>query len=175
MTKTSVFAFPSWPTNIDRVSVGFDEMFHRLNDLASDVSNSNDNAGYPPYNIKKTGENKYCVEMAVAGFSNEDIDIMLEDGKLKISGKSSHEDNQTETFVYKGISNRAFTRTFSVADTVEVQTAELVNGMLKIHLENIIPEHKKPKKIEITTPTLLTHTQDSVTETEQVGDSPTEE
>jgi molecular chaperone IbpA len=110
--------------------------------------------GYPPYNIVKTDENKYCIEMAVAGFGKNNLDIEVANGTLTIKGGWSMDDMANETvnptsYIYKGIADRAFTRKFTLADTVEVKNAELINGMLKLWLENIIPDHKKPKKVDI--------------------------
>jgi molecular chaperone IbpA len=101
---------------------------------------------YPPYNIKKVDENKYVIEMAVAGFGKQDLELELQDGTLTIKGNVSSEDAD---YIYKGIAERAFTRQFTLADTVEVKNADLINGMLKIWLERFIPEEKKPKKISI--------------------------
>ena len=123
-------------------SVGYDSMLKRLEQLSSTVKTS-----YPPYNIKKIDDNKYVVELAIAGFARSDIEITMQDDKLIISGKTSDDDESN--FLYKGIANRAFSRTFTLADTVEVKNADLINGMLKVWLENVIPEHKKPRKINI--------------------------
>jgi molecular chaperone IbpA len=101
---------------------------------------------YPPYNIRKTGDNTYSIELAVAGFAKQDIEITIDDNKLTITGNSS---DDGDNFLFKGIANRAFTRTFALDDKIEIQDAALVNGMLKIALERIIPEHRKPKKIEV--------------------------
>ena len=108
---------------------------------------------YPPYNIKKVSENKYVIELAVAGFGKQDLEMELNEGVLSIKGRTSLDtltkDGVDQTYLYKGIADRAFTRQFTLADTVEIKNAELINGMLKVWLENIIPEHKKPKKIDI--------------------------
>ena len=130
--------------DFDKFFVGFDDTYNRLAKMHDDVTKAIPN--YPPYNIRKTGENTYSIEVAVAGFAKQDIEITLEDNKLIITGNSS-DDN--DNFLFKGIANRAFTRTFALDDKIEIQDAALVNGMLKIALERIIPEHKKPKKIEV--------------------------
>lgn len=128
-------------------SVGFDEMVKALESATRNASKFV--AGYPPYNIVKQDDNKYCIELAVAGFGKQDIEIELKDSSLVISGKiNSTSDNQPE-YLYKGIADRAFSRQFNIADSVEIKNTQLVNGMLKIFLENIIPEHKKPRKINI--------------------------
>ena len=135
----------NYPKDFDKFFVGFDEQFNRLAKMHDDITKNIPN--YPPYNIKKTGDNTYLIEVAVAGFAKQDIEIELVDGKMIVTGKThSDEDN---SFLFRGIANRAFTRTFALDDQVEVKDAEMFNGMLKIFLERIIPEHKKPKKIDV--------------------------
>jgi len=129
------------PKNVAPFFVGFDRLFNQLDTFTKAMP-----TGFPPYNIRKVDDNKYMVELAVAGFSKSDIEIELDGDVLRITGRIN-DDN--DSYLYKGISNRAFTRTFNVAETVEVKDATLVNGMLKVFLENIIPESKKPKKIEV--------------------------
>lgn len=130
--------------DLDKFFVGFDEQFDRLAKLHDDVTKNIPN--YPPYNIKKTGDNTYVIEMAVAGFARQDIEIEFIDDKLIVRGNTK-EDNGD--YVFKGIANRAFTRTFALNDQIEIRDAAMFNGMLQIVLEKIIPEHKKPKKIEV--------------------------
>lgn len=131
--------------NMDRYFVGADRVMKKLADIADQsvqvVSK------YPPYNIKKVDEDRYVIEMAVAGFGKTDIDIELADSKLKVSGNISSDD--TSEYLFKGIAERGFTREFTLADNVEVKSSSLVNGMLKIWLEAFVPEDKKPKKINI--------------------------
>jgi molecular chaperone IbpA len=155
MTHLSMFG-PGFK-DFDKLYVGFDDRFNRMAKLHDDLSKTVPN--YPPYNIKKTGELTYVIELAVAGFAQEDIDIELEDGKLVVKGNVKPNDKQEDAFLFRGISNRAFTRSFVLDDQVEVRDAEMLNGMLQIFLERVIPEHKKPKKIEVKTAgrqTLLT-------------------
>lgn len=133
--------------DFDKLYVGFDDQFNRMAKIHDDLSKSVPN--YPPYNIKKTGDNTYVVELAVAGFGQQDIEIELADGKLVVKGNLVNDDKQTDAFLFRGISNRAFTRSFVLDDYIEVQNAEMLNGMLRIFLEKIIPEHKKPRKIEV--------------------------
>jgi molecular chaperone IbpA len=102
---------------------------------------------YPPYNIKKTGDNTYVIELAVAGFAKQDIEIEFADDKLIIKGNTK--DDESSDFLFKGIAARNFTRTFVLDDQIEIKDAAMLNGMLKIALERIIPDHKKPKKIEV--------------------------
>lgn len=132
--------------DFDRFYVGFDDHVAKMAQVHKEfVKNI---PGYPPYNIRKVGENKYQIEMAVAGFGKQDIDIELADSKLIIKG-SAHSDDSDADYMFKGIGTRAFTRTFAIDDQVEVQSAELVNGMLKVFLEKLVPEEKKPKKVKI--------------------------
>lgn len=130
--------------DFDKFFVGFDDQFNRLSKIHDDVTKNIPN--YPPYNIRKTGDSTYVIEIAVAGFGKQEIDITLEDNKLIIAGNTK---DDGDNFLFRGIANRAFTRTFALDDQIEIQDAALINGMLKIALERIIPEHKKPKKIEV--------------------------
>ena len=130
--------------DFDKVFVGFDNTYNRLAKIHDDVTKSIPN--YPPYNIRKVEDNKYVIELAIAGFSTQDIEITLEDNKLIISGKAQ---DDSDNFLFKGIANRAFTRSFAIDDNIEINDAAMLNGMLRIALERIIPEHKKPKKIEV--------------------------
>ena len=104
-------------------------------------------------NLKKTDDNVYVIEMAVAGFGKQDIELTLEENKLKIKGQTTLDtlvaDGVDQKFLHKGISDRPFERTFTLADNVVVNNAQMMNGLLKIWLEHIIPEDKKPKKIDI--------------------------
>jgi molecular chaperone IbpA len=139
----AVFAGPGFK-DFDKFFVGFDDQFNRLSKIHDDITKNIPN--YPPYNIRKTSDTTYVIELAVAGFGKQDIEITLEDNKLTVSG-SMKDDN--DNFLFKGIANRAFTRTFALDEQIEIEDAALINGMLKIALERIIPEHKKPKKIEV--------------------------
>lgn len=144
--------------DFDKFFVGFDDHFNRIAKMHDDLTKNIPN--YPPYNIKKTGDTTYVIELAVAGFAKQDIEIELADGKMVIKGNVQNDDND-DNFLFKGIAARNFTRTFALDDQVEVKNAEMINGMLQVFLERIIPEHKKPKKIEVkestkTTKRLLT-------------------
>jgi molecular chaperone IbpA len=111
--------------------------------------NSN-GVNYPPYNIVKTGDYTYDIELALAGFNKKDIDVEYSDGVVTV--KSIHEtkeDKSEDGTIYRGISKRHFTKSFTIADDVEVRGAELKDGLLKISLERIIPESKKPRSIEV--------------------------
>lgn len=148
--KIGNIAFGPGFKDFDKYFVGFDKQFNEMARLHEDFAKNIPN--YPPYNIKKTGDNTYSIEIAVAGFGEQNIDIELKDNSLVVKGTTSLETpEENETFLFKGIANRAFTRAFALDDQVEVKDAEMINGMLKIFLERIIPEHKKPKKVEIKT------------------------
>ena len=150
MEKNDYTQAPSIFGQFDPLSVGFDKTFKLLSSQLESLGKGM--PGYPPYNIKKTGDNKYVIEMAVAGFAKTDIELTMDNGKLVVTGKTKDAndmDNANVYYFYKGIAERAFTRSFTLADSVEVKNAELVNGILKVWLENLIPEHQKPKKIEI--------------------------
>lgn len=132
-------------------AIGFDGLFKQLEEAHKQIAKSA--ANYPPYNIKKVEDNKYVIELAVAGFGKQDIEVTMQDGVLTIKGNTSIDtlvkDGVNVTYLHKGIADRAFTRQFSLADTIEIKNAELINGMLKLWLENIIPDAKKPRKIDI--------------------------
>jgi molecular chaperone IbpA len=124
-------------------TVGFEPILKRLAEMTEAMPKI---PTYPPYNIKKVDETKYVIEMAVAGFGRQDLELELKEDTLTVKGAVNTEDGD---YLYKGIADRAFTRQFTLADTVVVKNADLINGMLKIWLERFIPEEKKPKKIEI--------------------------
>ena len=127
-------------------TVGFDRVFDRLVDYGTTY----DTGGFPPYNIRKTDDFKHVIEIALAGFSKDEIEVVLTDGVLEI--KSSNlptTEKPKDDLIHKGIAKRAFTRKFTLADDIEVKDAKLENGLLVIDLEQIVPEHKKPKTIKV--------------------------
>ena len=127
-------------------SVGFDRVFDRLVDYDTNYTTG----GFPPYNIRKTDDFKHVIEIALAGFSKAEIEVILTDGILEI--KSSDLPTTVkpkDDLIHKGIAKRAFTRKFTLADDIEVKDAKLENGLLVIDLEQIVPEHKKPKTIKV--------------------------
>ena len=130
---------------LDKHFIGFDTFNKTIQDTFALAQKTA--ANYPPYNLKKVTDNRYVVEMAVAGFGKQDIEITLDDNKMVIKGNSSSDDEGT--VLHKGIADRAFTRTFSLADNIVIENAQYINGILKIWLNHIIPEANKPKKIEI--------------------------
>ena len=128
-------------------TVGFDRLLSTLDEalnIPEKVLTS-----YPPYNIAKISEDTYVIELAVAGFKREEIDITLEDSKLTIQGNAKKDEDGSKTYYHRGIALRNFTRVFTLADTVVVNSADLVDGMLVVELQNIIPENKKPRKISL--------------------------
>jgi len=146
-----VFSFHS--QNFDKFFVGADRMIQTLAKAQENLGKTI--TGYPPYNIAKVDENKYVIEIAVAGFGKNNIDIEMANNVLTVKGGLTIDDMAQSTvnpvtYLYKGIADRMFTRKFTLADHVEVKGADLINGMLKLWLENVIPEDQKPKKIEIT-------------------------
>ena len=121
----------------------------RLSDLIDAASRADSAApGYPPFNIEDVGENAYRIELAVAGFGEDDVDVEVRDSTLIISGRKSHDEERT--FLHRGIAERAFERRFQLADHVVVTGARLRNGLLTVDLEREIPERLKPRKIAIT-------------------------
>ena len=125
-------------------TVGMDRMFDTLAKYTTDSINS---GGFPPYNIRKDGENNYVIEMALAGFGKKDIEVEMTDGTLSI--RSVKENVDDDSNLYRGIAYRKFERKFTVADDVMVNDAKLENGMLSIALERIIPDEKKPRLITV--------------------------
>ena len=125
-------------------AVGYDRMFDHLNRY---VANNSTSTGFPPYNIIKGGDYNYVIEMALAGFSKDDIEIEVADGHLAV--RSIKENVEDEGTIHRGISYRKFDRKFTLADDIVVKEASLENGMLRINLERIVPEEKKPRLITI--------------------------
>ena len=140
------FTAPFFTTRV----LGFEPLFDRLQRLSESNERS---SSYPPYNISKDG-NLFAIEIAVAGLSKEDIQIELANGVLSVSydGPKSELINGEDKVVYQGIAQRAFKQQFTLSEDVVVQDAELINGLLTINLEKIIPDEKKPRMIKISTP-----------------------
>jgi molecular chaperone IbpA len=139
--------------NLRPVTVGFDDMFDHFEHMMDDGFFRN-GANFPPYNIVKTGENTYDVELALAGFGKDDIDVEYKENQLTVKSKPNKDDvEQVDKYdngvLHRGISKRFFSKSFTIANDVEVKGAELKDGLLKVSLERIIPEHKKAKTIEI--------------------------
>ena len=128
-----------------RASVGFDRV---MNEFFNEPEFANV-TGYPPYNISRDDDDVYEINLALAGFRRDDIDIELEDGTLKITGKSEVLDQDGREYLHKGIAERNFVRTFKLAEYVEVQSAKLEDGILRVTLVRNIPDALKPQKIKI--------------------------
>ena len=140
MTRLSIW------NDLRPFSVGFDDLFdHFNNTLEYSVKQQ---TSYPPYNINKVDELNYQIEMALAGFNKKDIEIKSADSQLTIKSVDNDDKDEKET-LHRGISKRKFSRTFTLADDIKVNGAELKDGMLLIDLEKIVPEEKKPRTIDI--------------------------
>lgn len=125
----------------DPFLIGFDRMIERMRDTTPNQQ------AYPPYNIVKVDDDQYELQLAIAGFAYDDLDIQIKEGVLTIEGKQEATDEKH--YIHRGISGRSFSRVFTLADTVVVNGADLIDGILTVKLENVIPEAKKPRKIEI--------------------------
>ncbi len=137
--------------NIDKWFVGADRMLKNIANAQETYAKA---TNWPPYNIVKTDDNHYTIELAVAGFGKHNLDIELANNTLVVKGGLTVDDMTEESvnpvqYLWKGIADRVFTRKFTLADSVEVKNAEYINGMLKIFLENVVPEEKKAKKVDI--------------------------
>ena len=143
MVRTNLSLFDNF-NQLTPYAVGFDRVFDQLQNY---VENNATSTGYPPYNIRKDGEYNYDIEMALAGFSKKDIEVEVADGVLTIRSVKENEDDDNN--LYRGISYRKFNRKFTLADDIIVKDAKLQDGLLKISLEKIIPEEKKPRLIEV--------------------------
>ena len=147
MTKTFIpTLFNDAFKDFDKFFVGFDEQFERMSKLHDEVTKNVPN--YPPFNVRKVDDKHYVIELAVAGFAQNEIDIEIDGGKLVVKGNVTSTEGE-DNFLFKGIANRAFTRAWAIGDQYEVKDAELFNGMLKIALERLVPEEKKPKKVVV--------------------------
>ena len=134
------------PTRINTYSIGFDRMFDSLTSASGYTQQTN----YPPYNIIKKSDTEFLIEVAIAGFSKDDVEVRMAENRLNISSidiTNSEMDN-TE-YLHKGISARSFKRAFTLSDDVVVKEANMENGILSIAMERVIPEDKKPRTIKI--------------------------
>lgn len=132
--------------DFDKVFVGFDEQFSKMQALHDDLTKNIPN--YPPFNVRKNG-NTYTIEIAVAGFAESEIDITIDGGKLIVKGNSESVEPADTDYLFKGIGMRAFTRAWAIGDSYEVKDAELFNGILKIALDKLVPEEPKAKKVPV--------------------------
>ena len=146
MVRTNLSLFDNF-NQLTPYAVGFDRVFDRLQNY---VENNSTSTGYPPYNIQKTEDFKFEIEMALAGFDKKDINIEVAEGVLTVKSIKDKDSSATDEYtLYKGISQRNFTRKFTLADDIVVNDAKLENGMLTIYLERIVPEEKNPRLITI--------------------------
>ena len=132
-------------------SVGFDSMFDEFDRMLDSVDRGHINTNYPPYNIRKVEEDNYKIEIALAGFSKEDIEVEIKDRTLTVRNKTKEKviNEESNRVIHKGISTRQFDRSFTIAEDIKVTEVELVNGLLSISLEKLIPEEKKPRLIKV--------------------------
>ncbi len=129
-----------------RSTVGFDRLFSLMDGLGSSESSQ---STYPPYNIERTGENAYCITMAVAGFAEADLSIDVKENTLVVKGEKVPQGEETREYLYRGIASRSFERRFQLADHMVVDGARLENGLLHIDLARVIPEALKSRRIPI--------------------------
>ena len=136
--------------NLRPLTVGFDDMFDHFEHMMDDSFFGRSVANFPPYNIVKTGDNTYDVKLALAGFNKKDIEIEYKENVLTVKSKKQEETKDEDgNIIHRGISKRMFSKSFTIANDVEVKGAELKDGLLKVSMERIIPEHKKAKLIDI--------------------------
>ena len=148
MTKNQLSIF----NQLRPVTVGFDNVFDHFERMFNDDFFNVPTVNYPPYNIVKTGANEYNVEVALAGFSRDDVSVEFAEGVLTIKSKDKKESEKKDedgNIIHKGISKRYFSKSFTVSDDVEIKGAELKDGLLTVSMERIVPESKKARVIEI--------------------------
>ena len=148
MTKNQLSIF----NQLRPVTVGFDNVFDHFERMFNDDFFNVPTVNYPPYNIVKTGVNTYNVEVALAGFSRDDVSVEFAEGILTIKSKDKTVSDKKDAdgdIIHKGISKRYFSKSFTVSDDVEIKGAELKDGLLTVSLERIVPESKKARVIEI--------------------------
>ena len=148
---TNSKAIQSIFTGLRPFTVGFDDMFNHFDHMVDHLPHLTAN-NYPPYNIVKTGSLTYDIEVALAGYGKKDISVGFEDNILKIESVKSKEEKEVEDndgVLHQGIAKRNFSKTFTIAEDVEVKGAELKDGLLRVSLEKIVPDHKKARTISI--------------------------
>ena len=126
-------------------AVGFDRMFDRLHDH---YALHQTNTGFPPYNIRKEGDSNFVIELALAGLSQDDLEVEIADSTLTVRSVERKQEEDGEV-IHRGISYRKFNRSWTLADDVVVNDAKMANGMLSVHLERVVPDEKKPRLIKI--------------------------
>jgi len=137
------------------LSIGFDSMFNRMMNFPTTQQES----GYPPYNIRKVDDYNYVIEIALAGFSERDIEVEVADGVISVRslGEKGKQNLDTPDYVHRGIANRSFSKSWTLSDDMIVNGAEFQNGLLNINLEKVVPDEKKPRIVPITTPNVIEH------------------
>ena len=148
MTKNQLSIF----NQLRPITVGFDNVFDHFERMFNDDFFNVPSVNYPPYNIVKTGANEYNVEVALAGFSRDDVSVEFAEGILTIKSKDKKESEKKDedgAIIHKGISKRYFSKSFTVSDDVEIKGAELKDGLLTVSMERIVPESKKARVIDI--------------------------
>jgi len=139
---TDPFGYSAWNKN----AIGFEDIVSRLKEAAMQVPQL---PTYPPYNIRKVDDDHYVIEVAVAGFGKSELDVETKENVLTVTGKWEGESIPPDSFLHKGIAARPFTRSWTLADNIVVQNAEMLNGLLRVYLEQFVPEEKKAKKIPV--------------------------
>ena len=147
MTTSLLPSLFDFHKTLDPFTVGYDKFFKDIEEVTKNVAKNV--PSYPPYNIKQVSKDKYVIEMAVAGFAKSDIEVTLQGNKLVIHGSAKEENEDESNYVFKGIANRNFVRTFTIADKIEIKDAEMVNGMLRVWLQNLVQTQDAIKKIAI--------------------------
>lgn len=132
---------------LHRRFIGFDQLFEELNRTFTTAAKQDN---YPPHNVIRTGDNQFRIEVAVAGFAEEELDVSLEGRMLTVRGERTRLDDDQTEYLHRGISGRNFERSWPLGDNVEVRGATVKNGILTVSLEHLVPEEDKPKKIAIT-------------------------
>jgi molecular chaperone IbpA len=140
MTNTRTFDL----VPMQRYAVGFDQLFNEIDRL---YMNNAQNNSYPPYNIIRADEDTFLIEIAAAGFKEDELEVTVDQGQLVISGSATRTDERN--FIYKGIGMRNFSRAFRLADHIEIRGAKLADGLLTVELNRIVPEELKPRRIQI--------------------------
>ena len=146
MTRLHTGNLTDFITSLTPFTVGMDRMIRDLEQFSNSYTGSS--SGYPPYNIEQVDDGKWIISMAIAGFSEDDIEVSQKERNLTVKGKIKDKDDENE-FVHRGIANRSFERTFRLGPHVIVKNATLKNGMLAIDLEQELPEEEKPRDIPI--------------------------
>lgn len=145
-TRITTLDLPSVFPQLGRATIGFERLFNELQRRTVELPNQ---SNYPPYNVVKHSDSLYTIEVAVAGFKREELEIVLNNNTLTISGAQERDQSVSTEYLYQGISARHFERTFTLAEHVSVKSAEVIDGILVVAVEYIVPEDKKARIIEI--------------------------